>query len=61
MLVGSIASGVADMITMFGLSLAGVDNLIVIGIGSTVYTAVESVIYIVYYYSNKWKKNVIEN
>ena len=61
MLVGSIASGVADMITMFGLSLAGVDNLIVIGIGSTVYTTVESVIYIVYYYSNKWKKNVIEN
>jgi len=61
MLIGSIVSGAADMITMFALSRAGIDNLIVIGIGSTVYTAVESVIYIIYYYSNKWKKNVIEN
>lgn len=59
-LFSAIVSTIVEVITILILKNTNIDNLIILGIGILLWTLTEMILNGIYYFSNKWQKQVIE-
>ena len=56
LLISSITAGIVELSLMFILKRFGMDNLIMLGYAIIGYMLFETSINVIYYFSNKWKR-----
>lgn len=59
-LFSATLASVVEIITILTLRSKGVDNLVSLGIGILLWVLIEMILNIIYYFSKKWQKEVIE-